>query len=72
MERFTEVGLGTQHFVSILMLYIFATIIIGNGAKQGLGVAAESTGQSTSKALRGFGRQFSQVQIPRGSLKGDG
>jgi len=61
MERFTEVGLGSQHLVSILMFYVFATIIIGNGAKEGLGVAAESTGEGTSKALRGFGRQFGQV-----------
>jgi hypothetical protein len=51
MEGFTEVGLGSQHLVSILMLYVFATIIIGDRAQKGLRVAAEPTGEGTSQAL---------------------
>ncbi len=51
MEGFTEVGLGSQHLVSILMLHVFATIIIGDRAQKRLGVAAESAGEGTSQVL---------------------
>lgn len=70
MEGFTEVGLGSQHLVSILMLHVFATIIIGDRAEKGLRVAAEFTGEGTSQALRGLGREFGQVEEPTGSLQG--
>jgi hypothetical protein len=51
MEGFTEVGVGSQHLVSILMFHVFATIIIGDGAEKRLRVAAESAGEGTSQAL---------------------
>jgi hypothetical protein len=51
MEGFTEVGLGSQHLVSILMFHVFATIIIGDGAEKRLRVVAESAGEGTPQAL---------------------
>jgi hypothetical protein len=61
MEGFAEVGLGPQHLVSILMFHVFATIIVGDGAPKGLGIGAELTGQCTSEASGGLGRELNQV-----------
>lgn len=69
MEGLTEVGLGPEHFVSILVLHVFATIIIGDGAPKGLGIGAELAGQGASEASGGLSRELHQVQMPTLSFK---
>jgi hypothetical protein len=53
------------------MFDVFATIIIGDRAQEGLGVVAESTSEGRAEAVGGLGGEFGQVEIPTGSLKGD-
>jgi len=50
MEGLTEVGLSPEHLVSILVLHVFATIIVGDGTPKGLGIGTELAGQGTSEA----------------------
>ncbi len=69
MEGLAEVGLSSQHLVSILVLYVFATIIVGDGAPKGLGIGAELASQGVSEASGGLGREFHQVQMPTRSLQ---
>jgi hypothetical protein len=54
MEGLTEVGLSPQHLVSILVLHVFATIIVGDGAPEGLGIGAELAGQGASEVSGGL------------------
>ena len=58
MEGITEVELSPQHLVSILVLHVFATIIVGDGARQGLGVGAELANQGASETSGGLGREL--------------
>jgi hypothetical protein len=69
MEGLTEVGLSPEHLVSILVLHVFATIIVGDGTPKGLGIGTELAGQGTSEASGGLGRELNQVQMPTLSLK---
>lgn len=69
MEGLAEVGLSPQYLVSILMLYVFATIIVGDGAPKGSGIGAELAGQGASEASGGLGRELHQVQMPTRPLK---
>ena len=69
MEGFAEVGLSPQHLVSILVLHVFATIIVGDGAPKGLGIGAELAGQGASETSGGLSRELNQVQMPTLSLK---